>query len=86
MNFRSKNVLIVSTIRIFSNFLYFFFLNNRRLIFALIYLSSLSEMFFERGYFKPNLDCNFTFLIDLAADGIPFGTEEMGKMCDHNPN
>ena len=29
----------------------------------------------ESEYFKPNLVCNYTFLIYLATNGIPFGDE-----------
>ena len=31
------------------------------------------------GYIKPNLDCNYTFLIDLAPNEIPFGVKLIGK-------
>ena len=29
---------------------------------------------------KPNLDCNYTFTIDLEPNRIPFGAESLGKM------
>ena len=33
------------------------------------------EIFSEFGNSKPNLDCKYTFPIDLAPTGIPFGAK-----------
>ena len=34
---------------------------------------------------KPNLDCNYTFPINLASNAIPFGANQSDK-CNYNPN
>ena len=34
---------------------------------------------------KPNLDCNYSFPIDLAPNGFPFGAKSV-KNYIHNPN
>ena len=36
-------------------------------------------------YIKPNLDCNYTFPINLASNAIPFGANQSDK-CNYNPN
>ena len=35
---------------------------------------------FESCYIKPNLDCNYTFPMDLKPNGIPFGAKSNGKV------
>ena len=30
--------------------------------------------------FKPNLDCNYTFLVDLVLNGIQYGANSIGKV------
>ena len=43
----------------------------------------LREIFAESCPIKTNLDCNYTFPMDLASNGIPFGGKPIGKaiMC-----
>ena len=42
-----------------------------------MYLTAHREIDHESGSFKPNLDCNYLFPIDIAIDlvpsGLPFG-------------
>ena len=38
------------------------------------------KIFSESCYSKPNLECNYTFPIDLARIGIPFGAKSIGKV------
>ena len=41
--------------------------------------STLREIFSQFGEIKPTLDCNYTFAIDLAPNGISFGPKTIGK-------
>ena len=45
------------------------------------YPSHATSKYFH-GFVKsdPNLDCNYTFLIDLAPIGILFGAKSIGKV------
>ena len=38
------------------------------------------EIFSQSCWIKPNLDCNYTFPIDLAPKGILFDVKSMGKI------
>ena len=42
--------------------------------------STLGEIFSESCKYKPNLDFIYTFLIDLAPNGIPFGANSVGNV------
>ena len=41
---------------------------------------ALKEIFPESCVAKPNLDCKYTFSIDLAPNGIHFGAKSIGKV------
>ena len=47
---------------------------------ALMIKRTHREVDHENGYFKPNLDCNYTFTIDLAPNIILFGAKFIVKM------
>ena len=38
------------------------------------------DFFSESCYSKSNLDCNYTFLIDLAPNGIPYDVKSIIKV------
>ena len=38
------------------------------------------EIFSESCLCNPNFDCNYTFSIDLAPNGITFGVKSIGKV------
>ena len=39
-----------------------------------------SQFIFGNCIIKPNLDCNYTFPIDLAPKGIPIGAKSIGNV------
>ena len=38
------------------------------------------EIFLESNSMEPNLDCNYTFPIDLAPNGLPVGAKSIEKV------
>ena len=46
-------------------------------------MSTHSENFSESCLSKLNLDCNYTFPIDSAPNGIPLGVTSIGNLIDH---
>ena len=43
-------------------------------------LTSYRELFSESCQSEPNLECNHSFPIDLAPNGIPFGAKSIGSV------
>ena len=43
------------------------------------------KIFWESCKSIPNLYCNYSFPIDLAPDGFPFGAKSIEK-CNYDPN
>ena len=50
--------------------------------------STHKELDLEFCSIKPNLYYNYTFPIDLAPNGIPFGAKPLNQSekCNYNPN
>ena len=38
------------------------------------------EVYFKYWYIKLNLDCNYTFQIDVATNGIPISAKSIEKV------
>ena len=50
------------------------------ILWSLLFLRTDIETFSDTCKSKPDLDCNYTFPIDLVPNGTPFGDKSIGKV------